>query len=337
MPAIHRACTAAFASIAALSCAVAVGAPACARALTRVPIVQGQPASLAELWQEPPDLTTRDLFHGAGGPELAPAEGSTFSFLAEDSSGWSPGFDVRSADDLDWSVKLGPEAQSEVASSRILWAVGFHQPPTYYVQRWSMTGAMQGPQEPGRFRPALKQQEAIADWSWYENPFVGTREFGGLIVTNLILNSWDWKTSNNKVYRLSQSTNGVSRWFIVRDLGASLGETTYPAILKWFRLRGFGQGTRNDLPGFEAQGFITSIDGDDLEFDYSGIYRDVVDSVTPADVLWACQRLSRLSDRQWNDAFRAAAYNPEQTARYVAKIRLKIAQGLTLAAVDRTP
>jgi hypothetical protein len=46
--------------------------------------------------------------------------------------------------------------------------------------------------------------------------------------------------------------------------------------------------------------------------------------------------LSRLSDRQWDDAFRAAAYTPEQTARYVAKIRAKIAQGLTMAAVDST-
>ena len=42
---------------------------------------------------------------------------------------------------LEWSVKLGPEAQSEVVSSRILWAIGFHQPPTYYVERWSLTGA----------------------------------------------------------------------------------------------------------------------------------------------------------------------------------------------------
>jgi hypothetical protein len=315
---------------------VAIGAAACARSLTRVAAVQGQAASVAELWQEPSDLQARDLFHGPGGPRLAPAEGSTFNFVAEDTSGWSPGFDVRSADGIDWSVKLGPEAQTEVVSSRILWAIGFHQPPTYYLQRWSLTGAIHGPQEPGRFRPVLKHHEDVGDWSWYENPFVGSREFGGLIVTNLILNSWDWKTSNNKIYRLATSQNGVSRWFVVRDLGASLGETTYPAILKWFRLRGFGQGTRNDLPGFEAQGFITSIEGDDIEFDYAGIYRDVVDSVTRADVEWACRRLSRLSDRQWDDAFRAAAYTPDQTARYVAKIRAKIAQGLTMAAVDST-
>jgi hypothetical protein len=68
----------------------------------------------------------------------------------------------------------------------------------------------------------------IGDWSWYENPFVGSREFGGLIVANLVLNSWDWKTSNNKIYRFSAPANGVSRGFVVRDLGAPLAKRRIP-------------------------------------------------------------------------------------------------------------
>jgi hypothetical protein len=43
-----------------------------------------------------------------------------------------------------------------------------------------------------------------------------------------------------------------------------------------------------------------------------------------------CERLQRLSDRQWRDAFRAANYSDETTARYVARIRQKITQGLEL-------
>jgi hypothetical protein len=101
-------------------------------------------------------------------------------------------------------------------------------------------------------------------------------------------------------------------------------------MLKWFRLRGFGQGTRNDLPGFEEQGFIERFDREaGPDFDYSGIYRDVIDTVTAADVRWACALLHRLRGR---DAFRAGGYNPEQTARYVTKIKAKIAQGLALTA-----
>ena len=54
--------------------------------------------------------------------------------------------------------------------------------------------------------------------------------------------------------------------------------------------------------------------------------------VTTADVRWACDLLTRLSDRQWQDAFRAGGYNAEQTLRYVTKIKTKIAQGRVLPA-----
>jgi hypothetical protein len=308
--------------------------PACAHSLRQVELAQGPPAVIAELWQEPSDMATRDLFHGAGGLQLLPNDAS-YVFVAKDTSGWSSGFDVRSQDGVEWSVKLGPEAQSEVVSSRILWAIGFHQPPTHYLDQWTMTGGESGAQPPGRFRPKLASHEVVDDWSWYENPFVGSREFAGLVVANLILNNWDWKTSNNKIYRLQKPVNGVSRWFVVRDLGASLGRTSYPVLLKWFRLRGFGQGTRNDLPGFEEQGFIKRVDGTRIEFDYRGIYRDVIDGVRPDDVWWTCDLLSRLSEQQWADAFRAGGYDPHQTARYVTKIKSKIAQGLELTSGGR--
>ena len=313
----------------ALGCAVAAG---CGRIARDVRLVPDASATLEQLWQEPTDIAARNLYYGPGGRDLMPRQ-TTFAFVARDTGGWSPGFDVRDGNGLEWSVKLGPEAQSEVVASRILWAMGFHQPPIYYLDQWTLTGAESGPQTAGRFRPSLPAHKVVSDWSWYENPFVGTRPFGGLVVANLILNSWDWKTSNNKLYELPEPVNGVQRWFIVRDLGASLGKTTYPTLLKWFRLRGFGQGTRNDLAGFEEQGFITGVDEESQpQFDYRGIYRDVIGTVRLADVEWACALLSRLSDEQWTDAFRAGGYNPEETRRYVAKIKAKIAQGLQVAA-----
>ncbi len=316
--------------------ALAITAAAtCARAVRNVQITTGQPPSIDELWQDPGDVGSRDLFHGPGGEALMPRD-TTFTFVAEDTTGYSPGFDVTDDKQIEWSVKTGPEAQSEVATSRILWAIGFHQPPTYYIEKWSLTGARTGPQPPGRFRPDLPGGEVVGDWPWHENPFVGSRPFGGLIVANLLLTNWDWKTSNNKIYQLKEPINGVSRWFVVRDLGASLGKFTYPTVLKWFRLRGFGQGTRSDVADFETQGFITRIDRDraDVTFDYRGIYGDVIDTVVPDDVRWACERLSRLTDAQWRDAFRAAGYTPDQGARFTAKIKEKIAQGLQLAAAN---
>lgn len=309
--------------------AVGVVAASCARQVRTIQLASGPPASIAELWQAPD--APRDLFYGPGGRDLLPKQ-TAFAFVAEDTTGYSPGFDVRDDAGTDWSVKTGPEAQSEVATSRLLWAIGFHQPPTYYLAAWSLKGPRAGPQPPGRFRPEVAGREVTGEWAWHENPFVGTEPFGGLIVANLLLTSWDWKTSNNKIYRLDTPVDGVRRWFVVRDLGASLGKFTYPGILKWFRLRGFGQGTRNDLPGFEQQAFIERVDGDQVDFAYRGIYRDVIDTVTPAHVRWACERFSTLTDRQWDDAFRAAGYEPAHRQRYVAKIKEKVAQGLSVTS-----
>jgi hypothetical protein len=303
----------------------------CTRTVRRVEVAPGQPAALAELWQDPTDIGQRDLFHGPGGSELVPRDPS-YTFVARDTTGRSPGFDVRDQRGLLWSVKFGSEAQTEVVTSRILWAIGFHQPPTYYVDGWTLAGEVSGPQPAGRFRPERTGYRVAGEWSWYENPFVGSQPYQGLIVANLILNNWDWKTSNNKIYELPEREGGVARWFVVRDLGASLGKTSYPRLLTWFRLRGFGQGSRNDLADFEEQGFIREVrDDSTIEFDYRGIYRDLVATVTPTDVRWTCALLSRLSDQQWNDAFRSASYSPEHAARFVAKLKEKIAQGLELA------
>jgi hypothetical protein len=291
----------------------------------------GDTVQISQLWQQPDDLARRDLYHGPGGSDLHPSD-PTFHFVRVDSSGASMGYDVRDGRGLAWSVKVGVEAQSEVAVSRILWAIGFHQPPIYYLPAWTVHGApAQVKTEPGRFRPELSDAKVVGDWSWYENPFVGTRQFGGLIAANLILTNWDWKTSNNKIYELAVPRNDVRRWYVVRDLGASLGRFTYPRMLEWTRMRGFGQGTKNDLAGFEQQPFLV-VDGDQSKIDYRGIYGDVVKTVSAADIRWACELLARLSDQQWHDAFRAAGYTPEHAARYAKKLKEKVAQGLALPA-----
>ena len=58
----------------------------------------------------------------------------------------------------------------------------------------------------------------------------------------------------------------------------------------------------------------------------------MINTVTAADVRWTCGLLNRLTDEQWQDALRAGGYTPEQSDRYVARIKAKIAQGLQVAA-----
>ena len=88
------------------------------------------------MWNDPTDLETRDLF--AGPHRSAPRSRRPFTFLEADRGGFSPGYDLRDGNGATWSVKLGSEAQTEVVVSRILWAIGYHQVPTYYVTQWTM-------------------------------------------------------------------------------------------------------------------------------------------------------------------------------------------------------
>ena len=282
--------------------------------------------NVGELWIAPEDIGSRDLFHGPGGAALTPQAATPFTWIATDTSGYSPGFDVRGPDGRDWSVKLGPEAQTEVAASRILWAIGYHQPPTYYLKNWQLTGGPGGQQPEARFRTDFEGSKVVGDWSWSENEFLDTQPFRGLIVANILLNSWDWKTSNNKIYQLADGT----RRFVVRDLGASLGKTSNSKLLWTIPIRGLGQGSRNDIADFESQNFIKEVGENEVEFDFDTIYGSVADRVRPADVRWTVELMSKLTDAQWDDAFRAAGYSPEVRARYIRKIKAKIAEGLAV-------
>ena len=288
---------------------------------------------LAALWVEPSDLGSRNLFDGPGGRALAPAESTRYELIAVDSKGYSGGYDVRDRQGVEWSVKVGKEAQPEVTVSRVLWGLGFHQPPVYLVNDWELDGAAVDPQSlrQARFRRDAEDAKVVADWSWYENPFVGSQPFQGLLVANLMLNNWDWKTSNNKIYDLASGQNGPTRVYVVRDLGASLGKTTFPTLLKWTPMRGLGQGTRNDVDGFEEQGFIKSVDGQKVRFHYNGIHPKLVDTISIDDVVWTSRLMSRVSDDQWRDAFRAGGFTASQQQRYIAKLKSKIREGLALA------
>jgi len=305
---------------------------ACAGRTAQPQVLIERPAAadITQLWTDPIDLESRDLFNGPGGADLGPTASARYELLEIDDTGFSAGYTVRDDHGTEWNVKLGIEAQPEVVASRLLWALGYHQPPTYLVTAWELAGKQSGPQGISRFRRHSPDQKVVSDWSWYENPFDSTQPFKGLVVANLILNNWDWKTSNNKVYAAGDASG--HQIYIVRDLGASLGKTSFPQFLKWTPLRMGKQGSRNDLEDFEAQGFIKGVEGDRVRFEYKGIQKRLVETVTVQDVVWTCRLMSRLSAQQWDDAFRAAAYQPAERQRFIAKLKSKIDQGLALAS-----
>jgi hypothetical protein len=280
---------------------------------------QSATAASAELWVDPGDVGRLDAFHGPGGREGAPPADGVFEVKETDTTGYSGGYTVVDGQGRTWDIKIGAEAQPEVVASRVLWLIGYHQPATYFVPNWRRKGQEARPQPSARFR-LQSDHESIGEWSWTDNPFLGTRELKGLVSVNLLLNNWDFKTSNNRIYTVGQPSRGPSRWFVVQDVGASLGGSAWPT------------GTRNDIDAFEAQRFVSTANGE-LEFDYRGRHREVLDDLTAEDVAWACRLLDRISDRQWIDIFRATAYPEAVSARYRAHLEAKIAEGL---ALDRT-
>src|SRR5262245_1783187 len=63
---------------------------------------------LAQLWQEPRDLSSRDLFHGPWGAQNAPDPAATYSFLKPKEKGVNPGVVVRDSHGRTWHVKQSP-------------------------------------------------------------------------------------------------------------------------------------------------------------------------------------------------------------------------------------
>jgi hypothetical protein len=311
--------------------ALALAAASCAklpremRSTAAAPLTAGE---LAQLWVEPADIASRDLFHGPGGAALAPAPGAVFDFLDKDTKGYSWGWDVKDSSGLEWSVKYGPEASSEVAASRLLWAIGFHQPPTYHLARWEMRGGgEEGVKPPARFRPKLPWQRRVGEWSWTRNQFVDTQPYRGLLVMMRIINNWDLLDRNTAIFDLDREEEGARRWYVALDLGASLGRTKIVPT----------SGSRSDVDDFERQGFVKGLDADGtVQFDDLGrFHRELFGDLSPADVRWTCERLDRLTDAQWSDAFRAAGYEDAVAARFIRKIRENVAAGLALAPEGR--
>jgi len=302
--------------------AIALGAAACGGAIAIKPPERPPSADeIKQLWIDP-GKEPRDLFWGIGGKKYAPKPDAPYKFKERDNTGFSTKYEVKDADDVEWSAKIGPEAQTEVLLSRILWGLGYHQQPIYYLPSWTLAhDGVKSTESEARFRPKLKEFERLDEyWWWQQNPFVGTRESNGLLVVLLMFNSTDLKNDNNSIYKFKEPVEGADRWFVVRDLGAALGETgkMYPR--------------RNCLECFEQHGFITAIDGDHVQFDYVGRHQELMSMIRPADVRWAAERLQKLTDQQWHDAFRAANYSESDANRYIRKLKEKIDDGLALRA-----
>lgn len=300
----------------------------------------------ALLWKNPGDISKRNLFYGAGAAKLAPV--APFKFLKEDKDGESPKIKVRDARGVEWSVKLGPEAQAETVATRLVWAVGYFAEEAYYLRRATIEGlpslsrgeeyVVDGRMLVGaRFEPRREGVKRGGAWDWSDNPFAGTRELSGLKVLMIMLNNYDARTDNNRVFTVRDKVTGrLQARYVVSDLGATLGKAG-----------GFGgKRSKNDLEDFLSTKFVVEVEDGVVEFDYNTrptkfgalsvlyppYYRGEVKKekdmrgIPVAHARWIGRLLARLSDEQLRDAFRAAGYDGDTMEGYVRALRRRIAE-----------
>src|SRR5579863_9156187 len=140
----------------------------------------------ALLWHQPGEITLTDWVWGPGGEAHAPQP--PFEFLEEDLKGTNPKIKVRDAKGDHWTVKFGGEDHSDVFASRLLFATGYASQPSYFIRSGVILNAhglkrakpflgKQGEFSYARFK--LRESKKVnrvegMDWSWTENPFVGT-------------------------------------------------------------------------------------------------------------------------------------------------------------------
>lgn len=310
----------------AVPLALAMYVPTCVPPAVRPTAAPGQ-ANLSELWTAPTDLASQDLFYGPWGPERAPDPDATYTFLREKEGGVNPGMVVRDPAGRLWRVKQpaldGRRAEGpiEVVLSRVLSAVGYHQPPVYYLPSFAVAkDAKTYRAAGGRFRLTDRALKDVGTWSWQQNPFVGTRPYQGLLVILLLFNSSDLKNTNNTQYEFRTAAGGVERWYVVRDLGTALGATGRIAP------------ERGDPDIFEGEAFIEGIENGFVTFNYHGWHQELVRGrITVADVGWACDLLAGLTKTQWQEAFRAGGYEPALADRFIGQLESRIREGRNLA------
>ena len=280
------------------------------------------------LWDQPADLSDRDTYYGPWGAAHAPDPKGIYAFLRPKTGGSNPGVVVRDAAGREWHVKQpigsirGDEGPVEVTLSRVLSAIGYHQPAVYYLPSFTMVDANGRRTEPGgRFRLDDDTMKARGPWSWSDNPFAGTQPLHGLLAILMLFNGTDIKDSNNTLYEYRPPGTPRELRYVVRDLGAALGET------------GRVEPRRNNVALFEKSGFVDGFENGFVKFDFHGRHQKLVRGrITPADLLWASDRLEGLSDKQWADAFRAGGYSNDVAVRYIAAIRGRLDKGRRAAA-----
>ncbi len=269
------------------------------------------------LWEDV-DVASLDLFNGPGGTAMRP-DISRIELIKEETQGHNKKFRIKDAKGQIWVAKLGSEAQPETAAVRLLHGLGYKTEINYLVPELTIPG--KGTHQNVRLEARPENIERLEEWKWKENPFVGTNELQGLKIMMVFLTNWDLLDLQNKVIRVNNNGT-VEHHFIVSDLGATFGKLGNNNLPFFFRL---GRKTNDPGTWYEA-GFVNKVEDRLIDFDFKGKGRGLMEDITVAQGRWIAARLAQISDKQLEDAFRAANYPADEVKLLLHGVRERTAE-----------
>lgn len=269
------------------------------------------------LWEDV-DSASLNLYNGPGGTAMAP-DVSKVTFIKEELQGHNKKYRIKDAKGQIWVAKLGREAQPETAAVRLLYGLGYKTEINYLVPKLTIPG--KGTFDNVRLEARPTNVERLDEWKWKDNPFVGTNELQGLKIMMVFLTNWDLLDLQNKVLRVNNNGR-VEHQFVISDLGATFGKVGNNNLPFFFRL---GRKTNDPGTWYEA-GFVSGVKDGMIDFDFKGKGRSLMDDITVAQGRWLAVRLAELSDKQIEDAFRAANYKPDEVTLLRQGVRERTAE-----------
>jgi hypothetical protein len=315
--------------------------PVVAALLLAMPVFGQEAGRTAVIWHDRGDAAALDVVSGAGGKDREP--GTDFRFIEESQSGTSAKFVVEDEHGTTWKVKLGQEAKSETAATRLLWAAGYVVDEDYYRPYIRVLGLKRlargqefvthGDTVTGVRLERAGGSEESNTWSWYDNPFIGTREFNGLRVMMALINNWDLKAINNG----TSDTVGGGGQYGITDLGATFGRTgnslhRSKGVLRDYAETPFIEKVTPTYVDFvmHSRPFFPSFFALP-NYRFRTRMESVVKHIPIADARWMGERLGQLSSEQISDCFRAGGFSPAEVEGYSRVVMQRIAALKSLA------
>jgi hypothetical protein len=281
----------------------------------------------AVMWEQV-DIGQRDLYLGPGGHEMKP-DLSSIKFIKKEKGGTQKKYRIEDGSGRVWVAKIGREARPETAAVRLLWGLGYKTEVNYLVPTITIPG--KGTFRNVRLEARPDNVDRKGEWKWKSNPFVGTRELQGLKIMQVFMTNWDVLDKQNEILEVD-GPGGKLYHYIISDLGRTFGKYGNNNLPIIYRL-----GRRTGAPGpYSRASFIKGFEKDGrIKWGIKGKNRGIYKDITVADARWLLAYLRKLSDRQIEDAFRAANYSPAEVDMYRAAIKRRINELEQVAGRDR--